>query len=70
MRQCTGSKLAQVMVCCLFGAWAIAGNNADLLSSGPLGTNFGKILIKIQSFSVMEMYLNMSFVQWWPFFQA
>ena len=39
---------------------AITWNNADLLSIGPLGTNFGEIWIKIRSFQFMKMHMKMS----------
>ena len=39
---------------------AIIRNNADLLSIGPLGTNFSEIRMKIQNFSFMKMHLKMS----------
>ena len=38
---------------------AINWTNADLLSIGPLGTKFSGIQTKIQSFSFMEMHINM-----------
>ena len=38
----------------------------DFSSIGPSETNFGKICIKIQSFSFTEMHLKMLFVRWWP----
>ena len=37
---------------------AIILTNAGLLSIGPLGTNFSKILIKMQNFSFTKMHLN------------
>ena len=46
---------------------AIAWTNADLLSVGPLGTNFSEILIKISNFSFMKMHLIMSSGKWRPF---
>ena len=49
---------------------AIFSTNAGLLSVGPLGTNFSKILIKIQDFSFTEMHLNIASVKWWPFCPA
>ena len=39
---------------------AITWTNADLLSIGPLGTNFSEILIEIHIFSVKKMRLKMS----------
>ena len=51
VRQWIGSALVQIMACRLFGAKPLSKkNNAGLLSIGPLGTNFGGILIKIQNF--------------------
>ena len=49
---------------------AITWTNADLLSIGPLGTNFREILIKIHNFSFKKMCLNMSSVKCWPFAQG
>ena len=46
---------------------AIIWSNAGILSIGPLGTNFGEILIKIQTFSFKKMHLKMSSVKWRPF---
>ena len=46
---------------------AIISTSAGLLSIRPLGTNFSKILIKIQDFSFTEMHLNIVSVKWWPF---
>ena len=46
---------------------AITWNNADLLSIGPLGTNFSEIWPKIQNFSFIKMYLKMSSAKWRPF---
>ena len=46
---------------------AIIKTNADLLSIGPLGTNYSEILIGIQAFSVKKMPLKMSSAKWWPF---
>ena len=37
---------------------AIVWNNADLLSSAPLGTNFSKILNRIYNFSFSKMHIN------------
>ena len=39
---------------------AIIWTNAGILSIGPLGTNFNKILIEIHTFSFKKMHLNMS----------
>ena len=46
---------------------AIIWTNAGLLSIGPLGTNFSKILIKIQNFSFTKMHLKLSSAKQWPF---
>ena len=40
---------------------------ADLLSIGPLGTNFSGILIKIQNVSFTKMHLKISSVKWRQF---
>ena len=37
---------------------AITWTNADILSIGPFGTNFGEISIKIQAFSLKKMRLK------------
>ena len=39
---------------------AITWTNAELLSIGPLGTNFGEIEIELRNFPWMKMHLNMS----------
>ena len=46
---------------------AIIRTNAGILLIGPLGTNFSKILIEIQIFSIKEMQLKMSSAKWCPF---
>ena len=46
--------------------WTIAG----ILLIGPLGTNFGEILIQIQTFSFNKMQLKMSSAKWHPFVSA
>ena len=46
--------------------WTIAG----ILLIGPLGTNFSKILIGIQTFSFKKMHLKMSSAKWRPFVSA
>ena len=38
----------------------------DILSIGPLETNFSGILIQIQNLTFMKMHLKMS-AKWWPF---
>ena len=42
-------------------------NNAGILSSGFLGTNFSEILIEILTFSFKKMRLNVSSAKWRPF---
>ena len=42
---------------------AIIWTNVGLLLIGPLGTNFSEILIKIQTFSLKEIRLKMSFAK-------
>ena len=46
---------------------AIIWTNAWILFIGPLGTNFGEILIEIHIFSFAKMHLIMSFGKWQPF---
>ena len=46
---------------------AIIWTNAGILLSGPLGTNFSDILIRIQTFSFKKMHLNMASAKWRPF---
>ena len=46
---------------------AITWTNADLLSVGPLGTNFSEILIKIKKNSLKKINLKMLFAKWQPF---
>ena len=46
---------------------AIIWTNAGILLIGPLGTNFSKISIKIQSFSFTKMRLKVSSAKWRPF---
>ena len=45
----------------------IIWTNACLLSIGPLGTSFSEILIKIRSFSLKKMHLNVSSAIWRQF---
>ena len=54
---------------CLSPVWrqAITWTNADLLSTGPLATNFCEIQIKIQSVSFMKMHLKMPSAKWRSF---
>ena len=49
---------------------AIIWTNAGILLTGPLGTNFSEILIKIHTFSLKKMHLKMSSGKWQPFFSA
>ena len=44
---------------------AIIQINADLMSFGPLETNFSEILIKLHEFSFKKMPLKMSSAKWW-----
>ena len=46
---------------------AIIWSNDGILLTGPWGTNFNEILIKIQKFSYKKMALNMSSGKWQPF---
>ena len=46
---------------------AMTWTKADLLSTGPLTTNFCEIQIKIQSVAFMKMHLKMSSAKWRPF---
>ena len=46
---------------------AITWTNVDLLSIGPMGTNFSEIRIKIKQFSFTKMNLKMPFANWRPF---
>ena len=48
---------------------AIIWNNDELLSIGPLGTNFSDILIDIQQFAFMKMGLKMLTAKWLAFCQ-
>ena len=59
MRQWSGPALVRCQ--------AITSTNADLLSTGPLGTNFSEIRIKITKFSFMKMHLKISSAKWRPF---
>ena len=47
---------------------AIIWTNSGILLIGPLGTNFSEILIKIQTFSLQKICLNMPSAKWRPFF--
>ena len=46
---------------------AIIWTNAGILLIRPLGTNFSKSLIGIQTFSLKKMHLKMSSAKWRPF---
>ena len=46
---------------------AIIWTKAGILSIGPSGTNFSKILIEILTFSFKKMCLNVSSAKWRPF---
>ena len=45
----------------------IIWTNAGILLIGPWGTNFGEILIYIDTFSFKKMHLKMSSAKWRPF---
>ena len=45
----------------------IIWSNADLLLTGPLGTNFNAIWVKILTFSFKKMHLKMSSAKWRSF---
>ena len=45
----------------------IIWTNAGMLLIRPLGTNFSKILIGVQTFSFKKMELKMSSAKWHPF---
>ena len=47
---------------------AITWTNAELLSSGPTGTNFGQIVIEILIFLFTKLHLKMPFANWRPFY--
>ena len=46
---------------------AIIWTNTELLSIGPLRTNFSEILIEIRTFSFKKMYMKMLSGKWRPF---
>ena len=46
---------------------AIIWTNAGILLIGPMGTNFGEILITIETFSSKKMHLKISSAKWRPF---
>ena len=50
-----------------FRCQAIIWANAEILLTGPWGTNFNEILIEIHTFSFKEKHLKMSFGKWRPF---
>ena len=45
----------------------ITWTNAGILLIGPLGTNFGEMLIEIHTFSFKKIHLEMSSRKWRPF---
>ena len=47
--------------------WTIIWTSVGLLLTGPLGTNFSDISIKIRTFTFKKMRLKMSSVKWGPF---
>ena len=47
---------------------AIIWLKIGILLIGPLGTNFGEILIKVHMFSLRKMHFKMSSGKWHPFF--
>ena len=47
---------------------AITWTNVGILLIGPLGTNFGEMLIAIHTFSFKKIHLKMSSGKWRPFF--
>ena len=51
----------------LFQCQAIIWTSADLLSIGPLGTNFNEIWVRVLSFSFKKMHLKTSSAKWRPF---
>ena len=46
---------------------AIIWTNAEIMFIGSLWTNFGEILIEIDTFSFKKMHLKLSSVTWQPF---
>ena len=46
---------------------AIIWTNVGILLIRPLGTNFGEILFRNQTFSFKKMHLKMSSAKWQPF---
>ena len=46
---------------------AIVWTNAETLLTGPVGTSFYEILIKIHTFSFKKIHLKMLFGKWHPF---
>ena len=49
------------------GCQAITWNKDDLLSIGPLGTNFSETLLELQTFLLKKMQLKMSHAKWRSF---
>ena len=46
---------------------AIIWSNDEISLIGPLGTNFGEIVIEIYTFSFKKKHFQMSSGKWWPF---
>ena len=68
MRQWIGAPLIQVMASLSpVRRQAFTWTNANLLSIGPLETNFSEIRIKIHNFSFMNRRLKMSSTKWRSF---
>ena len=67
MRQWTWPALVQITVCRLFGTKPLSEPILGLLSIGPLRTNFGDIVSKIQNFSFTKMHLKISSAKRQPF---
>ena len=60
------SEPVQIMVCRLFCAKPLS-IPMFLLSTGPLGTNLSKFLIKIQNFWITKLYLKILSAKWQPY---
>ena len=56
------------MVCRLVGGKPLSESILEYCLIRPLGTNFSKILIKINKFLCKKMYLKMSSGKWQPSF--
>ena len=46
---------------------AIIWTSAGIVFTGPLGTNFSEILIRVQTFSFKKMHLKIASAKWRPF---